>query len=138
MIRFLNMIKQRGFFGTDNFHLYIKVHTKNDSGRAFNSLKVLYWKRNFFTFEKCCEILNTRNNVEVIQIFHEKFLDLESFLNDRYERPYPKTVNINHVLQVKRQSAHIGNHQEFHGKEESKNNYKKDKSYIGAHRKRRI
>ena len=71
IIRVLNMINQRGFFGTDNFNLYIKVHTKNDSGRAFNSLKVLYWKRNFFTFEKCCEILNTRNNVEVIQIFHE-------------------------------------------------------------------
>ena len=74
MIHFLNMIKEGGFFGAYTLHFYIKGHTKNDSDRAFKSLKVLYWKQNVFTFEKCCEILNTRNNVEVIQMFHENFL----------------------------------------------------------------
>ena len=42
----------------------------------------MYQKQNVFTFEKFCEIFNTRNNVEVIQMFHENFFDLESFLND--------------------------------------------------------
>ena len=101
MIRFLIMIKEGGIFGTATFHFYIKGHTNNDCDLAFNSLKVLYREKNVFTFDKYCEILNTSNNFEVIQIFHEKFLDLESFLNDRYERPYPKTVNINHVFRVK-------------------------------------
>ena len=35
-----------------------------------------------FTLEKYCEILNTRNKVEVIQMLHEKFFELESFLDD--------------------------------------------------------
>ena len=52
-------------------------------------------------FENCCEMLNTSNNVEVIKIYHEKFLDLESLLNDIYNRLDPKTANINHVIQVK-------------------------------------
>ena len=34
-------------------------------------------------------------------MFHENFFDLESFLNDLYDKPDPKTVNINHVFQVK-------------------------------------
>ena len=74
IIRFLNMITEGGLFGTATFHLYIKVHTKNDCDRAFNSLKVMYRKQNISTFEKCCEIFNTINNVEVIQIFHEIIL----------------------------------------------------------------
>ena len=89
-------------------------------------------------FDKCCEIFNTRNNVEVIQIFHEKLFYLESFLNDLYNIPNPKTVNINHVFQVKKESAHIGYQQEFYGEAESKHNYKKDTAYSGAQRKRRI
>ena len=73
MIRFMNMIKQEGLFGTSTLNFYIKSYTKNDRDRAFNRLKVLYRKKNVFTFEKCFEVLNTRNNVEVIQIFHEYF-----------------------------------------------------------------
>ena len=71
-------------------------------------------------------------------MFHENFFDLESFLNDLYERPDPKTVNINHVFQVKKQSAGIVYRQEFHGEAESKHNYKKVNVYIGAHRMRMI
>ena len=108
MIRFLNMIKEVGLSGTDTFHFYIKGHTINDCDRAFNSLKVLYRKPNVFTFEKCYEILKTIKNVEVIQMFHENFFDLGSFLDDIYDRSDPKTVNINHVFQVKKESAHIG------------------------------
>ena len=54
MTRFLNMIKEGGLFGTDTLYSYIKGHTNNYCNRAFNSLKVLYWKQNVFTFEKCC------------------------------------------------------------------------------------
>ena len=100
-IRFLSMIKEGGLFGMAIFHFYIRVHTNNDCDRAFNSLKVIYRKQNVFNFEKCCENLNTRNNIEVIQISYEKFFDLESFLNDLYDRPDPKNVNINHIFQVK-------------------------------------
>ena len=38
MIRFLNTIKEGGLFRTATLHLYIKVHTKNDCDRSFNSL----------------------------------------------------------------------------------------------------
>ena len=76
MILFLKMIKGGGFFGIANFHLYIMGHTNNDGDRTFNILKLIYRKQNVCTFEKCCEILNTINNVEVIQMFHEKQFDL--------------------------------------------------------------
>ena len=69
---------------------------------------------------------------------HENFFDLESFLNDLCNRTDPKTVNINHDSQVKKESAHIGYCQEFHGEAEPKQNYKKDNAYIGAQRNRRI
>ena len=63
MIRFLNIIKEGIFFGTATLYLYIKGHINNDCNRAFNRLRVLYHKKNDLTFEKCCEILNTRNNI---------------------------------------------------------------------------
>ena len=34
-------------------------------------------------------------------MFHQNFFDLESILNDIYDRPDTKTVNINHVLHMK-------------------------------------
>ena len=126
MIRFMNMINERGFFGTATLYFYIKGHTKNCCDCAFNSLKVLYRKQNVFAFEKCCENLNTSNNVEVIQMFHETFFDLESFMNDLYNRTDPKTANINNAFQLKKDSAHIGYCKEFHDKAESKQNYNKD------------
>ena len=119
MIRFLNIIKGGRFFGTDTSHFYIKSHTNNYCGRVFKSLKVLYQKQNVFIFEKCCGIFNTRNNVEVIQLFHEKLFDLESLLNYIYDRHNPKNINANRVLQVKNKSTHIGYCQEFHGEAES-------------------
>ena len=63
---------------------------------------------------------------------------MESFLNDLYDKTDPKTVNINHVFQVKKESAHIGYRQKFHGEAEYKQNYKKDNAYSGANRKIRI
>ena len=101
MTRFLNIIKKGGFFGAATLYFYIKGHTKNCCDCAFNSLKVLYRKQNVFAFEKCCENLNTSNNVEVVQMFHETFFDLESFMNDLYNRTDPETVNVNHIFHVK-------------------------------------
>ena len=82
MIQFLNIIHKWVFFGTDPLHFYVKSHTHNDGDRAFKILKVLYWNKRVFTFEKFCEILNTINTVGVIQMFHQKFFDLKSFLYD--------------------------------------------------------
>ena len=50
MIRFLNMIKEGGFFGAANLHFFIKYHTNNYCDRTFNSLKELYRKQILFTF----------------------------------------------------------------------------------------
>ena len=80
---------------------YIKFQNNNDRDHVFNILRMLNRKQNLFTLEKYCEILNASNNVEVIQMFHENFFDLESFLNDLYDRPDLKTFNINYVFQVK-------------------------------------
>ena len=55
MIRFLNIIKEVGLFGTATLHLYIKGHTKNDCERAFNRLKAIYQKQNVSTLNKCCK-----------------------------------------------------------------------------------
>ena len=68
------MIKEGELFGKDTFYSYINGHTKNDCDLVFNSLKLLYRKQNFFIFDNCCGILNTTNNVEVIQMFHENYL----------------------------------------------------------------
>ena len=61
-----------------------------------------------FTFDNCCEIFNTSNNVEVIQMFDENFFDLKSLLNDICNRPDPKNVITNHVLQMRKYYVHIG------------------------------
>ena len=63
---------------------------------------VIYCKQNVFTFDKLYDILNNRNNVEVIKMFHENFFELGSLLNIIYDRPDPKTVNINHVSRKKK------------------------------------
>ena len=68
----------------------IKEPQKNDSGYAFNGLNLMYRKQKFFTLDKCCRSLNTINNGEVIQMLHESFFDLKSFLDDLYYRPDPK------------------------------------------------
>ena len=82
--------------------------------------------------------MNTSNNVEVIKIFHEKIFDLESFMDDIYDIPDTKNVNINHVLQVRKESEHVFYNEEFHGEEEFKYNYKNYNAYSGAQKKRRI
>ena len=64
------------------------------------ALRCCTGRKNVFTFENSCEILNTRNNVEFIQMFPENFLGLVSFLNYIYDRPDPKTVIINHVFRL--------------------------------------
>ena len=69
-------------------------------------------------------------------MFHEKFFGLLSFLGDLYYRPDSKTVNINHIFQVKKESSQIGYHQDFHGKVESEHNYDKDNAYRNSQRKR--
>ena len=51
IIRFLNMIKEGGFLGTDTLHFYIKNHTNNYRDRAFNIIKLLYQKQNISTFD---------------------------------------------------------------------------------------
>ena len=76
----------------------ISGSTKKNCDRAFNILKVLCWNQNIFNFDKCCEILNTINTVEFIQMFHENFFDSVSLLDDLYDLPDTKTVKINHVL----------------------------------------
>ena len=72
-----------------------------------------------------------------IQMFHEKLFDLESFLYI-YDRPDPKTVNINNVFQAKIYLAQIGYYQYFQGEAESKQTYNKENAYRGAQRKKRI
>ena len=71
-------------------------------------------------------------------MFHENFFDLGSFVDDIYDRPDTKTVNINHFFQVKKESPHIGYHQEFHDEAGSENNFKKDNAYSGTQRNIRI
>ena len=45
MIRFLNMIKEGGFFETTTLYFYIKGNTNNYCDRSFNSLNMLYRKK---------------------------------------------------------------------------------------------
>ena len=59
-------------------------------------------------------------------------------MDDIYDIPDTKTVNINHVFQVRKESAHIFYNEEFHGEEEFKYNYKNYNAYSGAQQKRRI
>ena len=99
MVRFLNMIKEGGLFGTYTLHFYIKGHTKNDCDRSFKSLKVLelkvpyFWKVLLnFEYQKYCW---SYSNVPW------KIFNSESFLNDICNRPDSETVNINHVFWVK-------------------------------------
>ena len=87
----------------------------------------MYRNQNVFTFEKCCEILNTSKNVEVVQIFHEKLFDLGSLLDNLYSISDHKTVNI--------KLTHIGYRQKFHGEEESEQDYKKDNAYKNSQSK---
>ena len=108
---FWTLSRREDYLGQICFIYISRSAQTNDCDCAFNGRPVLYWKLNIFTFEKWCLILNTRNNVEAIQIFHETFFGLVSFLGDLYNRSDHKTVNINHVLQVKKESAHIGYHQ---------------------------
>ena len=57
-------------------------------------------------------------------------------MNDLYNRPYPKTVNINNVFQVIKESSHIGYLHELHVGAESKHKYKKYNDYSIAQRKK--
>ena len=100
MIRFMNTMKEWELFGTDNFNLYKKGHTKNYCDCTFNSIKVQYRRQNVLTFEKFFENFNTSNNVEVIQILHDNVFEL--FLNDVCNRSDTKSVTINNFFQVQK------------------------------------
>ena len=57
-------------------------------------------------------------------------------MDDIYNRPDTKTVNINNVFQVKNDLSHIGYCQHLHGKAESEQDYKKENAYSNEQRKR--
>ena len=74
IICFLNMIKEGGLFGSANFYFYIKGHTKNDCGHAFNSLKVLWRKQDVFNSEKFCEIWIPERMLKLFKYSMRSFL----------------------------------------------------------------
>ena len=71
-------------------------------------------------------------------MFHDNFFDLVSFLYGLYDRLDTKTVNINHVFQVKKESTHIGYRRYFYREADSEQNHKKDNTYRNVQSKRRI
>ena len=102
MIRFLNMIKEGEFIGANTLRLYIKGHTKNDCTHAFNILEEIYRKQMPLLLRSAVKILIPEIILKLFKCFTKNFFDLESFLNDVYDRPDSKTVNINHVFQMKK------------------------------------
>ena len=125
MICFINIIKDGGFSGADTLNIYIKGHIKITWTAHLTELRCCNRSKISLVLRSAVNFFSSQN-VKVIQIFHEIFFELEQLLNDRYNRPDTKTVNINHVFQLKKQLVHIGYHPDFHGEAESEQNFNRD------------
>jgi hypothetical protein len=75
VLRLAAWLAQLGYFLEINFIFLVVGHTKNAADRLFNSLKVMYWKKNLYTFHQLVEALGTSRTITVHPTVSEDFLN---------------------------------------------------------------
>ncbi len=75
VLRLAAWLAQLGYFLEINFIFLGVGQTKNAADRLFNSLKVMYQKKNLYTFHQLVEALGMSRTITVHPTVSEDFLD---------------------------------------------------------------
>ena len=74
VLRLVAWLAQLGHFHEVNFIFLVVGHTKNAADRLFNSLKVMYRKKNLYTFDQLVDALRTSRTITVHPTMSKAFL----------------------------------------------------------------
>ena len=88
MLRLAAWIASLGYFNEVNFIFLVVGHTKNAADRLFNSLKMIYRKKNLYTFDMMVEALGTSRTTNYHNSSHrvEDFLDYGKLFDFFYKK----------------------------------------------------
>jgi hypothetical protein len=105
VIRLAAYLVESGYFKEVEIVFLIVGHTKNACDRLFNSLKVIYRKRNVWSFTELASILDESWQVKVHQVKHTDFFDWTKHHNIYYNKIWDHNndkaaINNNHIFHV--------------------------------------
>ncbi len=86
VLRLAPWIAQLGYFLKINFIFLVVGHTKNAADRLFNSLKVMYRKKNLCTVDQLVDALRTSRTITVHPTMSEDFLDYGKLFDFFYKK----------------------------------------------------
>ncbi len=101
-----------------NFIFLVVGHMKNAADRLFNSLKVMYRKKNLYTFDQLVEALGTSWTITVHPSVSEDFLDYGN-LFDFFYKKLAGQIKQNHIFSARQgdvitiRESVLGQHEEF-------------------------
>jgi hypothetical protein len=96
VLRLAPWLAQQGYFLEINFIFLVVGHTKNAADRLFNSLKVMYRKKNLYTFDQLVD-LGTLRTITVHPTMSEDFLDYGK-LFDFFYKKLTGQIKQNHIF----------------------------------------
>ena len=86
-----------GWFRKINLIFLIKGHTKNDCNHMFNLFNMDWRKTNVYTIDKYMEILQRKDNVDVVKD-KDLFFDYDCYFDLFYKKPKSGSVKNNHIF----------------------------------------
>ena len=118
VLRLAPWLAQLGYFLEINFIFLVVGHTKNAADRLFNLLKVMYRKKNLYTFDQLVDALGTSRNITVHPTVSEDFLDYGN-LFDFFYKKLTGQIKQNHIFsatqgdEITIRESFLGQHEEF-------------------------
>ena len=88
VLRLAPWLAQLGYFLEINFIFLVVGHTKNVANRLFNSLKVMYRKKNLYTFDQLVEALGTSRTITVHPTMSKDFLNYGKLFDFFYKKTH--------------------------------------------------
>ena len=98
VICFFLMLCEIGIICEVNLIFIIRGHTKNVCDELFALLKKYYYYKNLYTQKQCNDVLDSHRQVKSVYVDHTYLFDLDSLLDEYYNRPLTGTVNCSHVF----------------------------------------
>jgi hypothetical protein len=113
VLRLSNYIVERRYFKEVSCVFWMRGHTKNACDRMFNLLKMQYHRRNIYTFNQLMQTLAVQEDVRVVQVNEDDFVDYSKFLNEFYKKIKDGEVLKNHIFFVTGDAPNVLNIKEY-------------------------
>jgi len=100
VVCFLMWMVEMGYFAKITLLFLIKGHTKNARDRMFNILKLGYHRKDIFTVDQLCDVVNENEFIKVSCMQTQDFKDFLKRQDGFYRSPAAGSFNSTHVFEI--------------------------------------